>query len=88
VEGASDRLRPVILTTLTTIAGVLPLAYGIGGTDAYMAPIALALGWGLLFATVLTLVLVPCPYMIFHDVGGFINRIRRAGQAEPQTPVE
>lgn len=83
VEGASDRLRPVILTTLTTIAGVLPLAYGIGGTDAYMAPIALALGWGLLFATVLTLVLVPCLYMIFHDVGGMVSRVRKgAGNSQ------
>ncbi len=88
VEGASNRLRPVILTTLTTMAGLLPLAYGIGGTDLYMAPIALALGWGLLFATVLTLVLVPCLYMIFHDVGGLMNRIRKADQAEPRTPVE
>ena len=88
VEGASDRLRPVLLTTVTTMAGLLPLAYGIGGTDLYMAPIALALGWGLLFATVLTLVLVPCLYMIFHDIGKFMSRIKKADDARLQPSVE
>jgi multidrug efflux pump subunit AcrB len=76
VEGASDRLRAVILTSLTTIAALIPLAYGIGGTDPYMAPIALALGYGLLFATPLTLVLVPCLYMIFQDIGRVVSRVR------------
>jgi len=75
VEGAANRLRPVLLTTLTTLSGLLPLAYGIGGSDPYMAPMALALGYGLLFATPLTLVLVPCLYMAFHDVG---RRIKMA----------
>ena len=88
VEGASDRLRPVILTTLTTMAGLLPLAYGIGGTDLYMAPIALALGWGLLFATFLTLILVPCFYMMFNDVGRLMNRIRKADDIRLQPSVE
>ena len=74
VEGASNRLRAVILTSLTTIAGLMPLAYGIGGTDPYMAPMSLALGYGLMFATVLTLVLVPCLYMAFQDVGKILGR--------------
>lgn len=77
VEGASDRLRAVILTSLTTIAGLMPLAYGIGGTDPYMAPMSLALGYGLMFATVLTLVLVPCLYMVFQDVGRILGRKQR-----------
>ena len=79
VEGASDRLRPVILTTLTTMVGLLPLAYGIGGSDPYMAPMALALGYGLLFATPLTLILVPCLYMVFHDIG---RKVKRGGNVE------
>ena len=82
VEGASNRLRAVILTSLTTIAALIPLAYGIGGTDPYMAPIALALGYGLLLATPLTLILVPCLYMIFHDIGRLVNRVRSVGDAE------
>jgi len=62
------------MTTLTTAAGLVPLAYGIGGSDPYMAPMALALGYGLLFATPLTLVLVPCLYVIFDDIGKFLPR--------------
>jgi multidrug efflux pump subunit AcrB len=67
-QGASDRLRPVIMTTLTTVVGLVPLAYGIGGSDPFVAPLALALGYGLLFATPLTLFIVPCLYMIREDI--------------------
>ncbi|HIF89664.1 MAG TPA: efflux RND transporter permease subunit [Candidatus Thioglobus sp.] len=69
-EGSKDRLRAVVLTTLTTLAGVLPLAYGIGGTDAFLQPMVLALGYGLLFGTLITLVLLPCLYLMNYD---FIN---------------
>ncbi|WP_455219745.1 efflux RND transporter permease subunit, partial [Kaarinaea lacus] len=67
--GSANRLRPVLLTTISTVAGLLPLAYGIGGVDPYMSPMALALGWGLLFGTLLTLVLVPSLYVIGNDIG-------------------
>jgi multidrug efflux pump subunit AcrB len=62
-EGTSHRLRAIVMTTLTTIGALLPLAYGLGGTAPFWAPMALALGWGLVFATVLTLVLVPSLYL-------------------------
>jgi multidrug efflux pump subunit AcrB len=67
-QGAADRLRAVTLTTITTVVGLLPLAYGIGGSDPFIAPMALALGYGLLFATPLTLVLIPCLYVVRTDV--------------------
>ena len=67
------RLRAILLTTLTTVAGLLPLAYGLGGTDLYMQPMALALGYGILLATPLTLVLVPSLYMIGTDIGGLLR---------------
>jgi multidrug efflux pump subunit AcrB len=73
-EGASDRLRAIILTSLTTVSGLLPLAYGIGGTDEWMAPMALVLGYGILFATPLTLVLVPCLYVVKNDLGRLFRR--------------
>ena len=76
-EGTSDRLRAVILTSLTTVAGLLPLGYGIGGSDPYMAPMALALAFGLLFATPITLVLVPCLYTIRADIGRIFRRKER-----------
>jgi multidrug efflux pump subunit AcrB len=73
-EGTSDRLRAIILTTLTTVAALLPLAYGIGGTAVFMAPMALSFGWGLLLATPLTLVLVPCLYVVRLDIGRLLRR--------------
>lgn len=72
--GSANRLRPVLLTTISTAAGLMPLAYGIGGIDPYMSPMALALGWGLLFATLLTLVLVPSLYVIGNDIGRIFKR--------------
>jgi multidrug efflux pump subunit AcrB len=72
--GASNRLRAIVLTTLTTVAGLLPLAYGLGGTSLYMSPMALTLGYGLLFATPVSLILVPCLYMIFNDIGRLFRR--------------
>ena len=66
-EGTSNRLRPIILTTLTTVGGLLPLVYGIGGTDPWMPPMAMSLGYGLLFATPLTLILLPCLFGIQED---------------------
>jgi len=76
-EGTSDRLRAVMLTSLTTVAGLLPLGYGIGGSDPYMAPMALALAYGLLFATPITLILVPCLYVIRTDIGRIFRRRER-----------
>jgi multidrug efflux pump subunit AcrB len=73
-EGTADRLRPIVITTLTTVVALLPLAYGIGGTALFMAPMALAMGWGLLLATPLTLVLVPCLYMVGQDISKLLKR--------------
>ena len=74
-EGTSNRLRPIILTTLTTVGGLLPLVYGIGGTDPWMPPMAMALGYGLLFATPLTLILLPCLFGIQEDFYNFTGRL-------------
>ncbi len=67
-SGSAARLRPILLTSFTTIAGLLPLAYGFGGQDVYMSPMALALTYGVLFATPITLLLLPSLYMIGHDI--------------------
>lgn len=76
-EGTANRLRAILMTTLTTVAGLLPLAYGIGGLDVYMYPMALALGYGLLFSTPLTLLLVPSLYIIGNDIGNLFWWRRR-----------
>ncbi len=75
-KGAKDRLRAVILTTLTTLAGVLPLIYGFGGKDAFLQPMVMALGYGLLFGTFVTLILLPCLYSINLDVSNWFLRLK------------
>lgn len=68
IEAGKIRLRPVILTTTTTVFGLMPLAYGIGGSDPILIPMALAICWGLTFATGLTLIVIPCIYAIIDDI--------------------
>jgi multidrug efflux pump subunit AcrB len=76
-QGAKDRLRAVILTSLTTLAGIIPLAYGIGGTDFILKPMALSLGYGLLFGTVMTLILLPCLYLMNYQFVSWITKFSK-----------
>lgn len=75
VEGGAIRLRPVLLTSGTTVLGLFPTIYGLGGEDAFVAPLALAFGYGLIFATFITLVLVPAFYHIAEDIKGVLVKI-------------
>jgi len=68
IEAGQLRLRPVILTTVTTVLGLMPVAYGIGGGDPILIPMAMAICWGLVFATALTLIVIPCIYAIIDDI--------------------
>ena len=74
-EGAKKRLRPIILTTLTTVAGLMPTVYGIGGDAKTLVPVVLAMAYGLLFATLLTLIFVPAVYMVSMDIKKLFLRI-------------
>ncbi len=66
IAAGKRRFRAVWLTTLTTVCGLVPLVYGIGGSDKFLVPAAIALGYGLLFSTILILVLIPTLYI--HQV--------------------
>ena len=80
LEAARDRLRPILMTTLTTILGLMPLAFGrehVGGVLYF--PLARTVIGGLAAATVLTLVLVPCLYTLLEDGAGLIGRVWRLG---------
>lgn len=82
MEAAKTRVRPIFLTTVTTVIGILPTAYGIGGEDAFVVPLALALGWGLLFGSMLTAFVFPAALSILDDVNAawtrWMARMRRA----------
>jgi len=68
LEACEVRLRPILMTSITTIAGLITVAYGIGGSDPFLKPMGLALVWGLFFSTLLTLFLLPCIYAIVDDL--------------------
>ncbi|MFC1808084.1 efflux RND transporter permease subunit [Candidatus Omnitrophota bacterium] len=65
---AQTRLRAVVLTTLTTVVGIIPTAYGWAGYDAMLSQMMLALAWGLLFGTLITLVLIPSIYAVTQGI--------------------
>ena len=67
VESATARLRPILMTTLTTVISMSTLALGIGGGSAMMQPMAIVMIGGLIYGTLLTLVVVPCLYDIFNS---------------------
>ncbi|MBU1565811.1 MAG: efflux RND transporter permease subunit [Proteobacteria bacterium] len=64
---AIRRFRPVLLTTLTTFGGLAPMIFETSRQARFMIPMALSLGFGIVFATVITLVLVPCLYLIIEN---------------------
>ncbi|MFH1380460.1 MAG: efflux RND transporter permease subunit [bacterium] len=71
---AQTRLKAVILTTLTTVAGLMPTAYGFAGYDALLAQMMLAMAWGLMFGTCITLVLIPSLYSLTMDMRRLTRR--------------
>jgi multidrug efflux pump subunit AcrB len=75
LETGDIRLRAVILTTVTTVLGLLPTAYGIGGKDPFLVPMALAFGWGLLAASAITLIVVPVFYKTLYDVTSYLGKL-------------
>jgi multidrug efflux pump subunit AcrB len=77
------RLRPVLLTSLTTFAGLTPLLLEKSTQAQFLIPMAVSLGFGVLFATVITLLLVPINYLILEDVRRSLGL--GTGKAVPQT---
>jgi multidrug efflux pump subunit AcrB len=68
IEASKTRLRPIILTSITTIFGLTPLALGIFGKERMLTPMAISIAWGLTFSSTLTLLLIPCLYLIVDDI--------------------
>jgi multidrug efflux pump subunit AcrB len=81
------RLRPVLLSTVTTVGGLIPLAFFSSGQAKFLSPMAISVVWGLSFATLLTLILVPCLYAMLDDLKVLIRR--KLGLAVPaEAPME
>jgi len=73
VSGAIKRFRPILLTTITTCGGLAPMILETSRQARFLIPMAISLGFGILFATFITLVLVPCFYLVFEDAGQLVS---------------
>jgi HAE1 family hydrophobic/amphiphilic exporter-1 len=81
------RLRPIFMTTLTTVLGLFPMALGWGEGSEVRAPMAVTVMGGLMLATLLTLVLIPVVYEVV-DRGAPLPYEADAGDSEPETGME
>ncbi len=82
IQSGVMRLRPVMLTTVTTVGGLVPLAFFATGQARFLSPMAISVVWGLSFATILTLILTPCLYAMLDDVKAIAGRWFRRGDPE------
>ena len=71
------RFRPVLLTSLTTFAGLVPLLFETSTQAQFLIPMAVSLGFGILFATLITLFIVPINYLILEDFKRYMRRYKR-----------
>jgi multidrug efflux pump subunit AcrB len=76
-ESGGRRFRPVLLTSLTTFAGLMPLLFEKSTQAQFLIPMAISLGFGILFATLITLFLVPLNYLILEDIKQYFRRYLR-----------
>lgn len=76
LQAAVRRFRPILLTTLTTFGGLAPMIFETSRQARFMIPMALSLGFGILFATVITLIILPCLYLALADAQAWLQARR------------
>ena len=79
LQAAPQRLRPILMTTITTVVGMFPLALGLGQGGEFLQPLGVVVFSGLALATLLTLFIIPCFYILLHDLVGKISGKKRSG---------
>jgi multidrug efflux pump subunit AcrB len=88
IESGHKRARPIVMTTVAMIAGMLPVAIGIHGDNSFRAPMAVAVIGGLLTSTLLTLVIVPAAFTVVDDIERWIGpKVSGALSARPSKPA-
>lgn len=84
LQAAPRRLRPILMTTVTTVLGLFPLALGIGEGAEFLQPMGIVVFSGLSLATLLTLFLIPCFYVLLHGASGKDQSQPRRHRFAPQ----
>ena len=75
VEASLSRLRPVLITSFTTLGGLFPTAYSLGGYEGTSIPITLAMVWGIFSGTVFTVLVIPPAYKMREVFKGYLKKI-------------
>jgi hydrophobe/amphiphile efflux-1 (HAE1) family protein len=93
IEAGHKRARPIVMTTVAMVAGMMPVAIGLGGDNAFRGPMAIAVIGGLITSTALTLVIVPAAFTIIDDIERWLGpKFGRVLTSQPpaseQRPVE
>jgi CzcA family heavy metal efflux pump len=90
IEAGAVRMRPIVMTTLTSSVAMIPIALGIGAGSELMQPLAIATVGGLTLSAVLTLVVVPCGYLVLHGVGDKLKGwlVGTKGARHPEAEAE
>jgi multidrug efflux pump subunit AcrB len=84
VQAAVSRFRPILLTSFTTFVGLLPIMSERSAQSEYLKPMTLSLGFGVAFASFVTLILVPCLYLVVEDARAKVISLRRPGAVAPE----
>lgn len=79
LQGATDRFRPIILTSVTTFVGLIPIMLETSVQAQFLIPMVVSLSFGVMFATGVTLVLVPALYLLGDDIGKLFGVLSRKG---------
>jgi len=79
LQGATDRFRPIILTSVTTFVGLVPIMLETSVQAQFLIPMVVSLSFGVMFATGVTLVLVPALYLLGDDIGKLFGTLSRRG---------
>ena len=88
VEAGAIRLRPILMTSATTVLGMLPLAIGLGEGTEMMRPLAISVVGGLTMSTMLTLIVIPCVYLVVHTASERLKRFVVGREAPPEAVGE
>ena len=88
VSGALRRFRPILLTSLTTFIGLAPMIFENSPEARFLVPMAISLGYGILVATFIVLLIVPSLYLILEDAREFVAEPREAAPVAGQQALE
>ncbi|HEY9640561.1 MAG TPA: efflux RND transporter permease subunit, partial [Coleofasciculaceae cyanobacterium] len=83
IQAAPQRLRPILMTTITTVLGMFPLALGLGQGGEFLQPLGIVVFSGLSLATLLTLFIIPCLYLLLHDLTHSMSKRLSQGVQAP-----